>query len=225
MTTGPVSTRAGGTPPSTRPIGTRPAETGAPVESGDLTWREQKKLLTRKALHDAARRLVLAHGVNATTVEEICAEAGVSPRTFFNYFPSKAAAALGLPDLRIADEQRERFLSGTGNAVQDLCDLLGAVVSGSGDRLSDRESKRDLVARRPELQPELYSWLAGFRQQVIAIASIRLPENSARAAATIVLAALTEAVQEGERTREDLGDLLWAAVREMCAVAGCAPAA
>ena len=207
-------------------VSTRPVSTTAPVEPGDLTWREQKKLLTRKALHDAARRLVLEHGVNAATIEGICAEAGVSPRTFFNYFPSKAAAALGLPDLRIADEERERFLTGTGNAVHDLCELLGAVASGAGDRLSDRESKQELLARRPELQPELYSWLAGFRRQVMAIASIRLPEQSARAAATLALAALTEAVQDGDRTRDDLGELLWAAVREMCAVAGCAaPAA
>jgi AcrR family transcriptional regulator len=200
--------------------------TGAPVETGDLTWREQKKLLTRKALHDAARRLVLESGASAVTVEEICAEAGVSPRTFFNYFPSKAAAALGLPDLRIADEQRERFLAADGNVVRDLCDLLGAVLQGAGDRLSDRESKHDLVARRPELQPELYSWLAGFRRQVTELATLRLPDGSARAAASFALAALIESVQAGDVPRENLSDRLWAGVQEMCAVAGCgAPAA
>lgn len=194
----------------------------APVDTGDLTWREQKKLLTRQALHDAARRLVLASGVSAVTVEEICAAAGVSPRTFFNYFPSKAAAALGLPDLRIADEQRERFLAGTtGNVVHDLCDLLGGVVSTAGDRLSDKASNHDLVARRPELQPELYGWLAGFRRQVIELAALRLPEDAARSAATIALAALTETVQLGEAGRDDLGDRLWAGVTAMCAVAGC----
>jgi AcrR family transcriptional regulator len=195
--------------------------TAAPIDTGDLTWREQKKLLTRKALHDAARRLVLHSGVGAVTVEEICAEAGVSPRTFFNYFPSKAAAALGLPDLRIADEQRERFLAANGNVVHDLCDLLGAVVQGSGDRLSDRESKHDLVARRPELQPELYSWLAGFRRQVLELAALRLPESPARAAAAFALAATIETMQAGDGSRENLGDRLWAGVQEMCAVAGC----
>ena len=196
--------------------------TAAPTETGDLTWREQKKLLTRKALHDAARRLVLESGVSAVTVEEICAEAGVSPRTFFNYFPSKAAAALGLPDLRITDEQRERFLAGpTGNVVHDLCELLGSVIGKAGDRLTDKASNHDLVAERPELQPELYGWLAGFRRQVIEVAGLRLPEDPARSAATIALAALTEAVQLGETARDDLGERLWTGVTAMCAVAGC----
>jgi AcrR family transcriptional regulator len=202
--------------------------TAAPADpKGDLTWREQKKLLTRKALHDAARRLVLENGLGAVTVEEICAEAGVSPRTFFNYFPSKAAAALGLPDLRIPDEQRERFIGGaTGNVVRDLCELLAAVLVASGDGLADKASKHDLVAKRPELQPELHGWLAGFRRQVLELAALRLPEPEARAAAALVIAAFLEAVQTGEVRREDLADRLWSTIRTMCAVAGCgAPAA
>jgi AcrR family transcriptional regulator len=196
--------------------------TAAPVETGDLTWREQKKLLTRKALHDAARRLVLASGLAAVTVEEICAAASVSPRTFFNYFPSKSAAALGLPDLRIADAERERFLEGrTGNVVHDLCEVLAAVLLASGDRLSDKESKHDLVARRPELQPELHAWMAGLRRQVLELAALRLAAPDARAAAALVLAAFMDAVQSGEARQQDLADRLWSSIRRMCAVAGC----
>ena len=196
--------------------------TAAPVETGDLTWREQKKLLTRRALHDAARRLVLESGLSAVTVEEICAEAGVSPRTFFNYFPSKAAAALGLPDLRVADEQRERFVAGaTGNVVHDLCEVLAAMLLASGDRLSDKEAKHDLVARRPELQPELHGWMAGLRRQVLELAALRLAAADARAAAALVIAAFLDAVQTGEARREDLAAALWSTIERMCAVAGC----
>lgn len=195
--------------------------TAAPVETGDLTWREQKKLLTRRALHDAARRLVLEKGVGAVTVEEICAEVGVSPRTFFNYFPSKAAAALGLPDLRL-DEQRERFVAATtGNVVRDLCDALAAVLLAAGDSLTDKEAKHDLVAKRPELQPELHGWLAGLRRQVLELAALRLTAAEARAAAALVIAAFLEAVQTGEVRRADLADRLWSTITTMCAVAGC----
>ena len=54
--------------------------------------RERKKQATRQALHEAAVRLVRAFGPQAVTVDAICADAGVSRRTFFNYFDSKEQA-------------------------------------------------------------------------------------------------------------------------------------
>lgn len=57
--------------------------------------RERKKAATKAALSEATFRLALAkHGVEHVTAEEIAAEAGVSTRTFHNYFPSKEAALL-----------------------------------------------------------------------------------------------------------------------------------
>jgi AcrR family transcriptional regulator len=54
--------------------------------------REEKKRRTRGQLRDAAIRLAVAHGPGAVTVQDICREVGVSPRTFFNYFDSKEEA-------------------------------------------------------------------------------------------------------------------------------------
>ena len=56
--------------------------------------RAHRKLATRDALQRAALELVRERGSNAVTVEEICARAGVSPRTFFNYFASKEDAII-----------------------------------------------------------------------------------------------------------------------------------
>ncbi len=69
---------------------------GSGPDAGACGLRERKKLQTRAAIHSAALDLVTAHGLAGVTVEEICAAAGVSTRTFFNYFPSKGDAALGL---------------------------------------------------------------------------------------------------------------------------------
>ena len=48
--------------------------------------RERKKLATRTALSEAAWSLMLERGIDAVTPEAVAEAAGVSPRTFRNYF-------------------------------------------------------------------------------------------------------------------------------------------
>jgi AcrR family transcriptional regulator len=54
--------------------------------------RERKKQQTREALSWAALRLAVDRGLGNVLVEDIAAEVGVSPRTYNNYFSSKAEA-------------------------------------------------------------------------------------------------------------------------------------
>jgi AcrR family transcriptional regulator len=57
--------------------------------------RERKKAATKAALCEATMRLAVEKGgLEAVTADEIAAEAGVSTRTFHNYFPNKEAAFL-----------------------------------------------------------------------------------------------------------------------------------
>ncbi|MGC5617190.1 TetR/AcrR family transcriptional regulator [Georgenia sp. Z1491] len=57
-----------------------------------LGRREQRKQETHRAIRDAALDLALAHGMESLTVDAIADAAGVSPRTFFNYFSCKEDA-------------------------------------------------------------------------------------------------------------------------------------
>lgn len=57
--------------------------------------RERKKAATKAALSHATLRLsVEKGGIDAVTADDIATEAGVSTRTFHNYFSSKEAALL-----------------------------------------------------------------------------------------------------------------------------------
>ena len=101
--------------------------------------RERKKLATRQALGFAAMRLAVQHGVENVLVEDIAEAAGVSARTFNNYFGSKyeAICSLGFDRaLRVGAALRER------PADEDLWQAItGAVMSeyGAADQPLDPE--------------------------------------------------------------------------------------
>jgi AcrR family transcriptional regulator len=60
----------------------------------ELGIRERKKQRTRQALRQAAVRLFLERGFEATTIADITAAADVAPRTFFSYFQTKEDVVL-----------------------------------------------------------------------------------------------------------------------------------
>lgn len=70
--------------------------------------RERRRRQTEREIGDAALELFESRGVEHTTVDDIARAAGVSPRTFFRYFPTKERAAL-VPHVDL-DERVEALL-------------------------------------------------------------------------------------------------------------------
>jgi AcrR family transcriptional regulator len=106
--------------------------------------RERKKRATREALSWAAVRLTVERGWDGVLVEDIAAAAGVSPRTFNNYFTGKAEA--------IAFRHRNRFVQ-FADALRER---------PAEEPLWDAVRTAMLQVAHPEEQPP-DGWTAGVR--------------------------------------------------------------
>ena len=107
--------------------------------ANQMGLRERKRQQTRQELISAAMRLFEARGYEQTTVAEIATAAGVSTKTFFNYFASKdevlfphlsrrIEAAVALIEQRRPDDQMADVLV---SAMQHmLADALTEEVDG-----------------------------------------------------------------------------------------------
>ncbi|MGO4956740.1 TetR/AcrR family transcriptional regulator [Luteococcus sp. Sow4_B9] len=136
-----------------------PGTTSLPVEEpeSELGARERKKRQTRLALHGAALDLVTARGLTAVTTDDIARAAGVSPRTFFNYFPTKEAALTGVAEVlveRIAELVADRPAE---EPQWETCRLVAQTLCHVTTRDEEMWRRRaQLVANRPEVAPLLY---------------------------------------------------------------------
>jgi len=114
-----------------------------------LSLRERKKAETWSAIHEAAAALALERGVEHTTVEAVAEAAGISPRTFFNYFPAKEDAILGMRTPVLDPALLEGF--SLEHDVLDQVSQLLLAVARSAYAGGDPERRRQLVQQHPHL--------------------------------------------------------------------------
>ncbi|MGO4186339.1 TetR/AcrR family transcriptional regulator [Pseudarthrobacter sp. TAF60_1] len=122
------------------------------------TLRERKKVETWTVIHEAASSLAHERGLEQATVEVVAETAGVSPRTFFNYFPAKEDAVLGLRE-PVLDPEEAAKLEGAADLLGQISLLLVAVAR-SAFGSTDAGRRRDLLQRYPNLHRRQMEYMA-----------------------------------------------------------------
>ena len=149
--------------------------------------RDRRRAETSASLRSTARHLTAERGLNGFTIEELCEEVGVSRRTFFNYFPSKERAVLGVPERLKEDDLADEFVRASG----DLLDDLAALYLARWERmdLSPEEVPALMAAvdREPRLLPHMLGLAGeGEREDVLLVERReKLPAGSLRAEAAV----------------------------------------
>jgi AcrR family transcriptional regulator len=139
----------------------------ATIEGG---LRERKRAATRAAITAVARSLTAERGLNGYTLEEVCEQAGISRRTFFNYFPSKEDAIIGHVDDEFPAEVVEDFLRGgaaspPGEISATLFQDLTTLMLRMSERMSSSEEETRQLIRVIRKEPQLVLRIIGVSEQ------------------------------------------------------------
>ena len=165
--------------------------------------RERKRAETWLTIHQAAAALVREKGLQDATVEEIAATAGVSQRTFFNYFATKEEAILGLVPPSVSDEALAAFRAETeGPAFERVVRFLLSILRSTLHPGVPFAERKALVREHPELRRHAMGYVSQVESLVndllsdraedgtgfSELASLGLPDSPDTARALLMLA-------------------------------------
>lgn len=157
--------------------------------------RERKKQATRAALREAALRLALEHGPGNVRVEDIAAAAGVSPRTYNNYFSSREQAIVAA-----VTAGREASVAATVASQPAGMRLAEAVVESIVARYTDAgEHMRDgllLITTHPGLREHFLATTGAIEHPLTDAIAARLGEGCGLTA-QVLAAGVAAAVRVG----------------------------
>jgi AcrR family transcriptional regulator len=154
--------------------------------------REQKKTATRKALRDAALRLALQDGPDNVRVDDIAEAAGVSPRTYNNYFGSREQAIVAA-----ITAERESRIGAAVAARPGNVRLADAITEAVVEQYAAPDEKAReailLVTTSPALRRAFIGTTAAVQHHLAEAIAERIDDD--RYAAQVLAASVTAAIQ------------------------------
>ncbi|WP_327062730.1 TetR/AcrR family transcriptional regulator [Kocuria rhizophila] len=115
--------------------------------------RERHRARTLTEIHQAALELAASGSFSDTTVDAIAENAGISRRTFFNYYASKEDAVLGITPPQISECAHARYMDrSAGDEFARTVRLFMDVLRESTGPPEFVSRRRELVDQYPELK-------------------------------------------------------------------------
>jgi TetR/AcrR family transcriptional regulator, regulator of mycofactocin system len=169
----------------------------APILAG-VSLREKKKALTRDGIERAALDMFLDRGYERVRLDDICAQAVVSARTFFRYFDSKEDLVLGR--LRSHLTQAAELLAARPGGEPVQAALAGVIEHVARDYVAESErelTRLRLVAATPVLRTGLFGVFVAFERLVAEFVATRLGIDPADRTPRLYAAATAGAFRVG----------------------------
>lgn len=158
--------------------------------------RERKKQATRVALREAALRLAIEHGPANVRVDDIAEAAGVSPRTYNNYFSSREEAIVAA----VTADRENRIAAAVAERSPDTR-LAEAVLDAIAEQYTDPgEQSRDallLITTNPGLRTAFLDAPAALADPLQEVIAARVGDpQTARVLAASIAAAVRVALEQ-----------------------------
>ncbi|KEG44466.1 TetR/AcrR family transcriptional regulator [Streptomyces althioticus] len=160
--------------------------------------RERKKQATRAALREAALRLAVERGPDQVRVEDIAEAAGVSPRTYNNYFVSREQAIVSA----VTADREARIAAAVAARPSGvrLADAVTEAVVEQYTNTGEREHEALLlITTTTALRKAFLDATAGIEPPLTAVIAERLDDpgaHTARVLAASVAAAVRIALED-----------------------------
>lgn len=129
--------------------------------------RERKKMAMREKIAQTALEMVSQRGIHAVTVEEIAEAAGISRRTFHNYFSTKNDALAYYPEnwpTHFSTILRSR--PARESAFEALSHTIGQVIELASPSLAQWSARERLAREHPEIASYYIVQIAKLEEQL-----------------------------------------------------------
>ncbi|MGX5682330.1 TetR/AcrR family transcriptional regulator [Schumannella luteola] len=141
--------------------------------------RGARHAMTSRTIESQAVRLVRERGYDQVTVDMICEASGVSQRTFFNHFPTKLDAVVGLHRPRVDEGEVRRFLASTSDdLLGDLLGLAERMAPGGADDPELMAARWAIITTTPALLQSEMERLLSVQRELAEVIELRMTRHA-----------------------------------------------
>jgi AcrR family transcriptional regulator len=144
------------------------------TDQREPTLRQRKHAAMALSIERSAIALVADNGFDRVTVDMICEAAGVSQRTFFNYFKTKDAAVLGTPPELNERDVREFLASDAPELLREIMSLLLRLAPVDTSDLALAGARMRIISESPVLLKKEMERLFAVRAEMEEILFLRM---------------------------------------------------